>query len=488
VVSSTDQIQQVDGLFIGGISIDLGYLTERQLEEAFQIRKKVLKMGLSETVAEICLKKNYLTAGQVEEVEGILADRAVDGDDLLIAREVVLRGLVPVTILRMVLKLQRIEGGRRPISCMLVALGLLSVQEKDGLKLASRKESKSVEGDRIPRFVGNYEILSEISRGGMGVIYRAKQRSLDRVVALKTLSTQWTSNEEFVERFRREAKAISSINQANIVQVYDVGKVKDFYYIALEYIDGESLESILQSRGTLAPTEALLICDSVARALQHANQVGLIHRDVKPSNILIARTGEVKLTDFGLVKIVTDEAGLTHDGAIMGSPHYISPEQARGKEIDFRTDMYSLGVTLFRAVTGVVPFDAPGAIQVISKHLNLALPSRDTLPNEIPVPVYRLISWWMAKDPRTRPGSWAELIESVQKVLRRLVGNCCPSCRSEVKEGDLICTECGYALESEATSTDESGTRTIRGNRVRSRGRSGVRRSPRSRRRRKKNS
>lgn len=220
--------------------------------------------------------------------------------------------------------------------------------------------------------IAGYKILTKIGQGAMGAVYKAIQVSMDRIVAIKVLAPKYAQNERFRERFLKEARSVARLNHPNIIQGIDVGESNGIHYFAMEYIDGPNVNDLLKRGGAIDEARALNIVIQVARALQHAFRNNIIHRDVKPDNIMLTRDGSAKLCDLGLAKkMSTDESSsVTRHGSSLGTPHYISPEQALGKEdVDFRSDIYSLGATLYHMVVGEVVFPSDNAAFVISKHL-----------------------------------------------------------------------------------------------------------------------
>ncbi|MDZ4815277.1 MAG: protein kinase [Verrucomicrobiota bacterium] len=223
----------------------------------------------------------------------------------------------------------------------------------------------------IGTVINGYEILGTIGKGGMGVVYKARQNSLDRIVALKVLPAQFTQEPDFILRFNREAKAAARLNHPNIIQVYDFGNVDMLFYFVMEFIEGCSIGDYIKEHGKFDERNGISVILQTCDALAFAHNVGIIHRDIKPDNLLLTKTGDIKLGDLGLAKQTNEEASLTQTGTAMGTPYYISPEQVRGdKEIDGRTDLYSLGATLFHLVTGRIPFEANTAAAIMSRHLN----------------------------------------------------------------------------------------------------------------------
>ena len=216
---------------------------------------------------------------------------------------------------------------------------------------------------------GRYELSHLVARGGMAEVYRAHDRLLDRPVALKVLFPELSVDRAFVERFRREAQAAANLSHPNIVPVFDWGEDNGTYFIVMEFIDGRPLSSILRTAGPMHPDRAAEIGADVAIALAYAHRHGVIHRDVKPGNVLITEDGIVKVTDFGIARAINTEESLTQTGAVMGTATYFSPEQAEGMGVDARSDIYSLGVVLFEMVTGRPPFMGDTPVAVASKHV-----------------------------------------------------------------------------------------------------------------------
>ncbi|MCX7780049.1 MAG: Stk1 family PASTA domain-containing Ser/Thr kinase [Negativicutes bacterium] len=254
-----------------------------------------------------------------------------------------------------------------------------------------------------------YTILERIGGGGMADVYRAHDKLLDRSVAVKVLRSQFTNDEDFVTRFRREAQAAAKLSHPNIVNIYDVGKDEDVYYIVMEYISGETLKDRIQREAPLPLEVAVSIAMEIAEALEHAHQSGLIHCDIKPHNILMTRTGRIKVTDFGIARAVTS-ATMTQTGTIIGSVHYFSPEQARGAVIGAKSDIYSLGVVLYEMLTGKVPFSGETPISIALKHLQEEPEPPRAINPGIPPLIEAIILKAMAKEPVARFESISEMI------------------------------------------------------------------------------
>ncbi len=269
---------------------------------------------------------------------------------------------------------------------------------------------------KVGQQFGDYEILGELGRGGMGAVYQARQLSLQRVVALKILPLHIADDAGLAARFQTEAIAAASLNHPNLVQVFAAGEHDGIRFIAMEYVEGESIGQRLKRFGRLPITEALDIAYHVATALDYAWQTAqLIHRDVKPDNIFLATNGTVKLGDFGLAKILREGVtSMTMTGHTMGSPHFISPEQAHGyRDIDFRADIYSLGCALHYMMTGRMVFEGPDFVSVILKHVNDEPALLHTLLPDCPGTIQTLLARMLMKDRDARPQSYAELIAQI---------------------------------------------------------------------------
>lgn len=228
---------------------------------------------------------------------------------------------------------------------------------------------------------GRYELIEKIGEGGMAVVYKGKDRLLNRYVAIKILRPEFTKDEQFIENFKRESQASARLSHANIVGVYDVGKEGNIHFIVMELIDGKVLSEVIKEKGRIEYKEAISIIRQVASALSLAHKNQIIHRDIKPHNILITSTGVAKLADFGIAKAVSAATIVGGNNKIMGSVHYFSPEQARGAYVDERSDIYSLGIVLYEMLTGKVPFDGDNPVSIALMHINDPMPS---LTKEVP--------------------------------------------------------------------------------------------------------
>ncbi len=270
----------------------------------------------------------------------------------------------------------------------------------------------------IGKILGNrYELLQCVGEGGMSFVYKAKCRKLNRFVAVKILKDEFKNNEEIVRRFKKEATAIANLSNPNVVNVLDVGTQDDINYIVMEYVEGKTLKDIIKEKGALPYEVAISIGIKVAKALECAHKSGIIHRDVKPQNILVNEEGVVKVTDFGIAKSM-DSSTIAHTNSVMGSAHYFSPEQAKGTYTDYRTDLYSLGIVLYEMVTGVVPFNGDSPVTVAVKHIQeKAIPPKNINQN-IPNSLNDLIMKAMEKDPVNRYQTAKEIIGDLEKIKK----------------------------------------------------------------------
>ncbi|KEO81951.1 Stk1 family PASTA domain-containing Ser/Thr kinase [Tumebacillus flagellatus] len=269
----------------------------------------------------------------------------------------------------------------------------------------------------IGRKLGNrYEVFEQIGGGGMAVVYRALDTLLNRNVSIKVLRAQFSTDDDFVRRFRREAQAAASLSHPNVVNIYDVGVENDEYYIVMEYVDGLTLKEIIQDRAPLPVPEAIDIAKQICAALGHAHENNIVHRDIKPHNILIGKDGRVKVTDFGIARAITSNT-ITQDGSVLGSVHYFSPEQARGGITDVKSDIYSLGVVLYEMVTGELPFSGETPISVALKHLQDHFVEPREINPSLPQSVENIILKSLAKDPLVRYQTSREMYRDLEKAL-----------------------------------------------------------------------
>jgi serine/threonine-protein kinase len=336
-----------DDVSFGKIAVELKYCTAGQIEEAFEIQRKMALLGVyPKSLAEILMDRGVLSQYLVRSI-------------------------------------YRTQGKR----------------------------------EGFPQIPG-YEIESKIGHGGMGTVYRAKQLNLDRTVAIKVLDPELAKDRHFVDRFLREARSVALLNHENIIVGIDVGKTaQDDYFFVMEYVEGHTVYELLKRERAIEEKRALEIALQIGHALQHAADHKIVHRDIKPDNIMITEEGIAKLCDLGLAKSTRGKLRLTQAGSTHGTPHYMSPEQARGKEdIDIRSDIYSLGATLYHMLVGEVPFDGESAAVILLKHISEEVPSPRVARPEIDENTCHVLERMMAKKREDRYQSPTEFTDDLERI------------------------------------------------------------------------
>lgn len=278
--------------------------------------------------------------------------------------------------------------------------------------------SQDVSTDLTGQTLCDYQIQRRLGRGGMADVYLAKQFSLQRNVALKILKPELARDQSYVKRFHLEAQSAAALVQTNIVQIFEVGQCEGLHYIAQEYVNGRNLRQYLDRHGAIEGGMAVNLLLQSGRALQRAAEFGVVHRDIKPENILLSTTGEIKIADFGLARVINNpnSQSLTQVGITMGTPLYMSPEQVEGKELDSRSDIYSLGVTLYHTLAGRPPFEGETALAIAFKQVkDQAIPLKQIRP-DLPEELCQLIASMMAKSPGDRPQDPAALLKEARKI------------------------------------------------------------------------
>jgi len=311
------------------------------------------------------------------------------------------------------------------------------------------------EAERSGQQIPGYKLLGNLGQGAMAKVYRGKQLSLDRMVAIKVLPRKLSQSTQFIERFYQEGRAAAQLNHPNIVQAYDVGKAGDYHYFVMEYVDGRTVYDDIIKHKRYNEGDALDLVMQMAGALQHAHEKGLIHRDVKPKNIMITKEGVAKLADMGLARAMSDkEAAEAEQGKAFGTPYYISPEQIRGEvNITPAADIYSLGATLYHMVTGNVPFDGKSPTDVMHKHLREQLVPPDQVNRKLSTGVAEVIEMMMAKDPKKRYQTCRDLLVDLKAVREK---NPPPLAHRDIG-GDLAALAKAEAAAVSVVAEDQSG-------------------------------
>ncbi|MCW5764403.1 MAG: serine/threonine protein kinase [Phycisphaeraceae bacterium] len=339
--------------------------------------------------------------------------RSSSNIDTIIGRIVVDQGLATSEEVQQCLELARsaMEENQRSLSELLVANEYITKRQLLRLKQIADAERS---GQQIP----GYKLLGKLGAGAMATVYKARQLSLDRLVAIKVLPRKFTQSAQFIERFYAEGRSAAQLNHPNIVQAYDVGKAGDYHYFVMEYVEGRTVYDDIVKHKRFEERDAIDITMQIAEALLHAHDRGLIHRDVKPKNMMITKEGVAKLADMGLARAITDkEAAEAEQGKAFGTPYYISPEQIRGElKIGPPADIYSLGATLYHMVTGSVPFDGKNPSAVMHHHLKSPLVPPDHVNPKLSAGISEVIEMMMAKDPRKRYQSCKDLLLDLRAV------------------------------------------------------------------------
>jgi serine/threonine-protein kinase len=302
-----------------------------------------------------------------------------------------------------------------------------------GATMGGSQETAAIQpaGQTMPRFdrgsifAGRYEILEVLGKGGMGVVYRARDRKLDEVVALKVVRAEALSlDPTLLDRFKQEIKLARRITHRNVLRTHEFNEADGVPYISMEYLEGVTLKELIKSRGALPVGIGLRIAKQMCQGLEAAHQQGVVHRDIKPQNMLILpETGDLKIMDFGIARVSevkgAPESGLTSTGAVMGTPDYLSPEQAQGRPADFRSDLYSLGVVLFEVFTGALPFTGDTVMAVILKHVQSPPPRPRQINPRVPEPIETVVLRCLDKRPEARPAGVGELLKELTEISAR---------------------------------------------------------------------
>lgn len=314
------------------------------------------------------------------------------------------------------------SGAKSRLGEVLILMNVLSVEQVKRV-LSEQRKKRAAEQDKVlpMEFFGEYKLIAKLGEGGMGAVYKAHEPLADRTVALKVLRKNLAGNAGFVERFTREAQLAGSLTHPNIVACHNTGTARGVQFLVMEFIEGETMKTRLKKAPgeKLPEKDVLKIVRDVASGLAHAHAKGIVHRDIKPDNILLGKDGSVKISDFGTAKSFLDEESLTQTGVIIGTPHYISPEQVRAdKVIDHRADLYALGGTMYHALTGHVPFDAPTALDIMRRHLHDELDNPADLIPGLSAGTLQIVTKLMAKAPAERYETAEALIEDIDRVLK----------------------------------------------------------------------
>lgn len=392
------------------------------------------KRGYTSTLPELLLERDLIT----EAVDSAIKERCEEVREELLTKQVALATAIDLQgdnelvdlelssllgeVAAAVSFLQRVDLDAALRAMDRVAKGL-PPEEETPPELAQTVQLKAPE-PKAPEPTADgsdpirgYELIEKLGAGAMGAVLKAKKHDSGEIVALKILKPELSKDREYVERFLREAKAVARLNHRNIVRAVQVGRSGDYYFFAMEFLTGQSASDMIKSQGRLPERFALMVTRCIASALAHAWQHQIVHRDIKPDNIMVTQDGQVKLTDLGLARTAKQDSTLTITGVVMGSPAYISPEQATGeKDLDSRSDIYALGATLYHMLTGEVPYNGDSPLHVMLRHMNDPLPDvRQKVP-EVSEATRLVIQRMMAKRPEGRFQS-AQQVEAAAKMI-----------------------------------------------------------------------
>jgi len=389
----------------------------------------------------------------IAEAEKSIMEATKEGTNLdtLIGRLVVDQGLATPDEVKHCLTLSRneplSEGGKAEE--LSNSLAQLLVDREYVTKRQISRLREAIEAERSGASISGYRIVGKLGAGAMATVYKAKQVSLDRMVAIKKLPKKFSQNPQFIERFFAEGRAAASLNHPNIVQAFDVGNEGDMYYFVMEYVEGRSVHEDIVTHKRFKEDDAINVGIQVAEALEHAHERGLIHRDVKPKNIMITKEEVVKLADMGLARAMSDvEAAEAEAGRAFGTPYYISPEQIRGeKDIGPPADIYSLGVTLYHMVTGNVPFEGKNPSSVMHKHLKNELIPPDHVNPKLGAGISEVIEMMMAKKVKNRYQNCTDLLLDLRALKN---GETPPLAHKDVFHSDDLAS---LAAEVQAVET-----------------------------------
>ena len=397
-----------------------GYHREGQDEQAISALQQVGPDDVGRAQAAALLADIFQTRGQlslaIRQLEQVVGEGEVDRSSLpgfyafagLLEKE----GHVS-RALEICEKILALDYGYQDVQGRLARLKA-SVPENPGISggvinAAAAELNDASLGEALSREGGRYQILGELGRGGMGIVYKAQDTALDRVVAFKVLPDTVKENPQAVTNFMREARAAAKLNHPSIVTVYDTGEQDGHYYIAMEYVDGTTIKEILRRRGQISAAGILHVTVQICEALAYAHEKKLAHRDIKPANMMWTRDKKAKIMDFGLAKVV--EEVRNHTTVVAGTPYYMSPEQTLGKNVDLRTDIYSLGVTMFEMATGTVPFKEGN---IPYHHVHTPAPDVRATRQDLPLVIVQMIQRCLAKDPADRYQSAREILDEIR--------------------------------------------------------------------------
>ncbi len=387
-----------DSLF-GTIAIKQGLITPKELLECLAAKDSLRRQGKNVMLGQIMYERGYLTKDQVLQI--------LDQQK---------KAILICSSCNTKYNVEGFEAGRK-VKCRVCRTVLRVPREVETVRVDRVIEKP--EDTTIGRVIAGYRVDSKLGSGGMSSVYLATHLGLEKRMALKLLPKEKASD-EVTKRFVREARVVAKLAHPNIVGVYDVGETDSHFYLAMEFVEGETLEDILVKREKLPPYEATRVIRDVGRALECAHRQGIIHRDIKPDNIMLSPDGTVKVTDFGLAKMKGGRADITRAGIILGTPFFMAPEQCERKALDIRSDLYSLGVTYYNSVTGKKPFEGGKPAEIMFSHIHEDPIPPNLLEPTLPFELTGVILKMLKKDPAERYQDPTDLVQALDGVLSRL--------------------------------------------------------------------
>jgi serine/threonine protein kinase len=389
-----------EGPDFGKLAVALGFLTGQDLEKILRIQADLHKIGVDRRLGELLLEKRILSREQVLLVLRAQGKRIMTCHSCRKSYNV--HHYKPTETYTCKHCTAELSLPTKPVTPSVsdsITVATTSLRKKTG-----KPRAKPTVSAELVHLLSGYEIVKRLGQGGMGTVYKARDLIGSRWVAVKLLAPFLASDEEYVKRFFQEARNLQKLHHPNIVAAYDAGVSGDQKFFVMEFVDGPSLEDVLHKKGILKDTTALEIVRQVAQALDYAWSHKIIHRDIKPQNIMLSHERTVKLCDLGLSKDVTSDISLTMTGSVNCSPPYASPEQAQGmRDTDIRSDVYSLGISLFQMLCGELPFKGSAPGQFLIQHVTKAPPSPRSKNGKISASVNDLILRMLEKDPKNRP-------------------------------------------------------------------------------------
>ncbi|HHN46917.1 MAG TPA: serine/threonine protein kinase [Planctomycetes bacterium] len=397
----------------GRLAIAKGWITPDQLAECLTLQRRMQEHNLYPNIGDILVEKSYLSQEQVKE---LLREQG--------------KTLLKCPACGAKYNVASYDPAKHFVTCkgcgapLEPAGKLVTTTADDQIVQPPAAQPRKVKArttvmTRVIRegdVIGGYRVEKLIGQGGMSKIYLAQQVSLERPVAVKILPPYLAEEAKLINRFLKEARALAALDHPNIVQILDLGRARSQFYMAMQYIKGETVSEILAKRGKFEPVEAARVVKNVASALAYAHERDILHRDIKPGNIMVTQDGFVKLLDFGLTKSIQSTTNLTTEGMVIGTVHYMSPEQAAGEKLDLRSDLYSLGTTWYEMVAGRPPFEGDNPWSILLKHRNEPAENVRVHNRRVPRKMAKIIMKLLEKDKNRRYYSGADLVQAIERA------------------------------------------------------------------------